>query len=105
MPMRRNSLAALRFPSLAILLHRAGEVLRRFPWTLGIGAFTAAAAIAATTHHANSDWARLAMVSALGLPLTVALTLFAEERGWSISRAALLNGCGVALLALFYLVW
>ena len=95
----------MRFPSLVTLSHRAGEVLRRFPWTLGLGGLTAAAAIAATTHHANSDWARLAMVSALGLPLSVAFTLFAEERGWSASRAALLNACGVALLALFYLVW
>jgi hypothetical protein len=45
------------------------------------------------------------MVSALGLPLSVALTLFAEERGWSPGRVALLNAGGVALLGLFYLVW
>ncbi len=95
----------MQFPSLVTLSHRAGEVLRRFPWTLGLGVLTAASAIAATTHHANHEWARLAMVGALGLPLTVALTLFAEERGWSAPRAALLNACGVALLGLFYLVW
>jgi hypothetical protein len=95
----------MRFPSLVTLSHRAGEVLRRFPWTLGVGVFTAAAAIVATTHHANNEWARLAMVSALGLPLTVALTLFAEERGWSAPRSAALNVCGLALLGVFYLVW
>ncbi len=95
----------MRFPSLVTLAHRAGEVLRRFPWTLGLGMFTAASAIAATTHHANHDWARLAMVGALGLPLSVALTLFAEERGWPAPRAALLNAAGVILLGLFYLVW
>lgn len=95
----------MRFPSLVTLSHRAEEVLRRFPWTLGVGGFTAAAAIVATTHHANAEWARLAMVGALGLPLTIALTLFAEERGWSAPRSAALNLCGLALLGLFYLVW
>lgn len=95
----------MRFPSLVTLSHRAGEVLRRFPWTLGVGVFTAAAAIAATTHHGNNEWARLAMVGALGLPLSVALTLFAEERGWSGPRGAALNICGLALLGVFYLVW
>ena len=95
----------MRFPSLVTLFHRAEEVLRRFPWTLGFGGFTAAAAIVATTHHANDEWARLAMVGALGLPLTIALTLFAEERGWSAPRSAALNLCGLALLGLFYLVW
>src|SRR4051812_7893167 len=95
----------MRFPSLVTLSQRAEEVLRRFPWTLALGGFTAAATIAATTHHANEQWGRLAMVAALGLPLSVALTLFAEERGWSGSRTALLNAAGVALLGLFYLVW
>jgi hypothetical protein len=95
----------MRFPSLVTLFHRAGEVLRRFPWTIGVGVFTAATAIVATTHHANDEWARLAMVGALGLPLTIALTLFAEERGWSAPRSAALNVCGLALLGVFYLVW
>jgi hypothetical protein len=103
--MKRNGFAIVRFPSIVTLSHRAGEVLRRFPWTLAIGGFTAATAIAATTHHGNHDWARLAMVAALGLPLSVALTLFAEERGWPASRAALLNATGIALLGLFYLAW
>jgi hypothetical protein len=103
--MRHNSFGLMRFPSLVTLSHRAGEVLRRFPWTLAVGVFTAAAAIVATGHHANDEWARLAMVGALGLPLTVALTLFTEERGWSAPRSAVLNLCGLALLGLFYLVW
>jgi uncharacterized protein DUF4153 len=98
----------MRFPSLVTLSHRAGEVLRRFPWTLAFGVLTASAAIVATTshgNHADDQWARLAMVAALGLPLSVALTLFAEERGWSGSRSAALNLGGVVLLSLFYLVW
>jgi hypothetical protein len=59
----------------------------------------------ATTKFSDPAWARIAMVAALGLPLTVALTLFAEERGWPPARAAALNAGGVALLVLFYLVW
>ena len=41
-----------------------------------------------------------------GLPLSVALTLFAEERGWSRAGAPPCSTPpGVALLVLFYLVW
>jgi hypothetical protein len=95
----------VRFPSLVTLRDRAGEVLVRFPWTIGAGVLAAVAAIMATTKFSDPDWARLAMVAALGLPLTVALTLLAEERGWTGARAAALNAGGLALLALFYLAW
>lgn len=95
----------LRLPSFVILAERAREVILRFPWTMAAGVGAAVAAIIATTKSADPEWAQIAMVAALGLPLTVALTLFAEERRWSIGRTALLNAGGVALLGLFYLVW
>jgi hypothetical protein len=95
----------MRFPSLVTLSDRAREVLLRFPWTIGAGVLAAVTAIMATTKSAGDEWARVAMVAALGLPLTVALTLLAEERGWSAARAAALNAAGVILLGLFYLVW
>jgi hypothetical protein len=95
----------LRFPSLVTLADRAQEVLLRFPWTIGAGMLTAVAAIMATTKSADPEWARIAMVAALGLPLTVALTLLAEEREWSAARAAALNAAGVALLVVFYFGW
>jgi uncharacterized protein DUF4153 len=95
----------MRFPSIVTLADRAREVLLRFPWTIAAGVLAAVAAIIATTKNADPEWAHIAMAAALGLPLTVALTLFAEERGWSATRSAALNAGGVALLALFYLVW
>ena len=72
----------MRFPSLAVLAERAAEVLRRFPWTLAAGTLAAVAGIVATTKGADDVWIRLAFVAALGLPVTIALTLLAEVRGW-----------------------
>jgi hypothetical protein len=95
----------MRFPSLALLAERATQVLRRFPWTLAAGILAAVAGIAATTNGAGDVWIRLAFVAALGLPVTIALTLLAEVRGWPGSlRMAVLPG-GVAALALFFLAW
>jgi uncharacterized protein DUF4153 len=95
----------MRFPSLALLAERAAQVLRRFPWTLAAGALAAAAAIVATTKGAGDVWARLAFVAALGLPVSIALTLLAEVRGWprGLRIAALLGS--IAALALFFLAW
>ena len=97
----------MRLPSIVTLAHQTREVLLRFPWTIAAGALAAAAAIIAMDEHrhAEQEWARIAMVAALGIPLSVALTLFAEERGWSTARRAALNAGGMALLVLFYLVW
>jgi hypothetical protein len=99
----------MRFPSFVTLAERAREVVLRFPWTMAAGVLTASAAIMGTTHSghsgSNDEWLRIAAVAALGLALTVALTLFAEERGWSSARKTVLNAGGVALLVLFYLVW
>jgi hypothetical protein len=96
----------MRFPSLVTLGQHGREVIVRFPWTMTAGVLAAGAAIVATTESGNTtQWVRVAMVSALGLPLTIALTLLAEERGWSARRNAALNLAGAALLALFYLFW
>ena len=98
----------MRFPSLDLLATRTRAVLLRFPWTMAAGALAAVATIQATTSHVHTHdawWARLAMVAALGLPLTIALTLLAEERRWLGLRWAGLHVAGIAALALFFLVW
>jgi hypothetical protein len=95
----------MRFPSVATLANRAGEVLLRFPWTMGTGVVAAMAAIIATDSSGSGEWGRIALVAALVLPLSVALTLLAEERRWSVARSTALNAAGVALLILFFLVW
>ena len=96
----------MRLPSFISLADRVRDVVLRFPWTMAAGVVTASAAIAATTEHANEhQWLRIMAVAALGLALTVALTLFGEERGWTAGPKAALHTGGVALLLLFYMVW
>jgi hypothetical protein len=72
---------------------------------MAAGVVAAATSIAATVNGAQEEWGRAAMVAALAIPLTIALTLFAEERGWDSRRSALLNLAAALLLALFWAVW
>ena len=96
----------MRLPSLETLARHAREVLFRFPWTIAAAVVAAITAIIATTKSADTDeLGRIAMAAALGIPLTLALTLFAEERGWTAGRKAALNAGGIVLLLVFYLVW
>lgn len=95
----------MRFPSVLALAQRAREVLLRFPWTIAAGVTAAVASVVVTTDPVDAEWGRVAMVAALGLPLTVALTLWAEERGWPPGKSAAVNAAGVVLLVLFYLIW
>ena len=95
----------MRFPSLDILARHAAAVLRRFPWTLAAGALAAFAAIAGSLTDTDQAWERLAFVAALGLPLTTAVTLLGEARGWTAGVRHLAVLAGVLGLALFFLVW
>src|SRR6476659_4075205 len=96
----------MRLPSFVSLAERVRDVVLRFPWTMAAGVVTAAAGIAATAEHANEhQWLRIMAVAALGLALTVALTLFAEEQGWSAGGKVALNAGGIAFLLLFFSVW
>ncbi len=95
----------MRLPSIVRLAEQSRDVLRRFPWTMLCATIAAAAAIAATTKSADAEWGRSAMVAALGLALTVALTLLAEERHRSPWTIAALNLSGIGLLVLFYFAW
>lgn len=95
----------MRLPSVANLADRGREVIARFPWTMAAAVLAAVATIIASTHAADSRWTRVAMVAALGIPLTLALTLVEEELGWSAGRRNLLNLLGAGVLIAFYLVW
>jgi hypothetical protein len=95
----------MRFPSITTLVEHALAVLRRFPSTLAAGGIAAAAGILASLSGADNHWTRLTMVAALGLPLTIALTLLAEVRGWVGARRWVLLASGIALLVAFYFVW
>ncbi|HXE58102.1 MAG TPA: DUF4153 domain-containing protein [Gemmatimonadales bacterium] len=97
----------MRFPSLSHLLDRARAALRRFPWTLLAGTVAAAAAIAASNASgaAEDRWARIALVAALGLPLTVGLGLLAEVRRWRPTATAAAQLAGGVALAGFFAAW
>jgi hypothetical protein len=95
----------MRFPSIAILVEHAVGVLRRFPWTLMAGVVAAAAGLAASSGGAKDEWIRLTFVAALGLPLTFALALLSEARGWGPGRRAGGQLAGIAVLVAFFLGW
>src|SRR3954451_19734539 len=96
----------MRFPSVATLAERARAVIVRFPWTMAAGIAAAIFAIVGTTRHGHEEiWIRATATAALGLPLSVALTLFAEERDWARTRTAALNAMGFVLLGLFFWTW
>jgi hypothetical protein len=95
----------MRFPSLSTLVERAREVFARFPYTLLVGVAAAVCAIVASTHGASDAWARAALVIALGLPLSFALTLLGELHRWSFGRTTLAMLAGAALLAAFFFAW
>ena len=95
----------MRFPSLALLGERAAAVARRFPWTLLAGTIAAGAAVYSVDGVGKDRWIRLGFVAALGLPLTIALTLLAERRRWSPALHKLVPALGLLALGGFYAVW
>lgn len=95
----------MRFLSLDQLARHAAAVLRRFPWTLAAGALAAFAAIVGSLSGTDEAWERLALVAALALPLTIALTLLGEQRSWSEARRHLVIIGGLLVLAGFFLSW
>lgn len=95
----------MRFPSLDLLARHAAAVLRRFPWTLAAGAVAAFAAIVGSLSGTDEAWERLAFVAALALPLTIALTLAAEQRDWPSGRRHLVVVAGLLALTAFFLSW
>ena len=95
----------MRFPSVAALTRRAGEVLRRFPLTLVLGAVAAGCAAAAVDGSGNDLLWRVALVAVLGLPLSIGLSLLSLYSGWSPGRQALWQAGGLILLGLFFWSW
>ena len=97
----------MRFPSVTALTERAWIVALRFPWTLAAGALAAAAACVAVDDRGPEAerWTRIAMTAMLAVPLSAAVSLAGERRGWSRAASIALQLAGIALLALFYAGW
>ncbi|HET8632853.1 MAG TPA: DUF4153 domain-containing protein [Gemmatimonadales bacterium] len=96
----------MRFPSITALVQRAGEVARRFPLTLLLGATAAGFAVVAVDAKTGDDllW-RDALVALLGLPLSVGFALRARYLGWSVARQVLWQAAGLLVLLLFFITW
>ena len=106
----------MRFPSIDVLAARARDVFRRFPWTMLAGIAAAIAGIIATVDGADEDlWARIAFVAALGIPASIAVTLWraavpAASGGTPgqpavRSRETLFQLAVIVLLVVFGLSW
>jgi hypothetical protein len=96
-----------RLPSLHHVAIQAGRVARRFPLTLlcAIAVFAAGCQSLATNHYPDTeaDWVfPLLSAGALGLPLTLALTLAAERYGWPAAGRWAAQAGALALLAGWY---
>ncbi|UCF40765.1 MAG: DUF4153 domain-containing protein, partial [Gemmatimonadota bacterium] len=93
----------MRLPSIQLVLAAARASALRFPFVL-------LAALAATVFGVllvgdDALWQRWFFPATLGLPLLLALALFAERRGWDPARRALLGLGGVLVLLAFMLLW
>lgn len=95
----------MRFPSVAALLQRAGDVLRRYPLTLALAATAAGCSAAAVDRSGNTLLWRVALVALLGLSLSTGVALLSAWRGWGAGRQALWQVAGLVLLALFFWTW
>ena len=107
----------MRFPSIDVLAARAREVLRRFPWTLFAAIVTAVTGLIATADGVDEDvWARIVFAAALGIPATLAVTLWRAAapgvdpgtRGVAVhgrAREAIAQLVVIALLVLFAFNW
>ncbi|MGE5927114.1 MAG: DUF4153 domain-containing protein [Gemmatimonadota bacterium] len=102
----------MRFPSIDVLVARAREVLWRFPWTLAAAIVAAVTGLIATADGADEDaWVRVVFSAALGIPATLAVTLWrsampgADGATRPRSREAIAQVAVVALLVLFAFSW
>ena len=93
----------MRLPSIQFVTVAARATLVRFPFVLF--AALAATVFGVLLADESDPWERWLFPATLGLPLLLALALFAERRGWSATRRALLGLGGLLVLLAFALLW
>lgn len=96
-----------RLPSYDFVLQNAGSVLKRFPFSV-LSALSATAIevyLVGLKDAATSEFVllKLAMLSALGLPLFIALAIYAERVPRLNNRSIAFQALGVVLLGIYYL--
>jgi hypothetical protein len=92
-------------PSVDRLLSGATAAVKRFPLALLCATIGAIIAVVLVEHQGSDkphELVNLLAVSALGLPLFIALTLIGEKRNWSIRARVIVQGVGVVALVLYY---
>ena len=96
----------MNLPSLGTVIDAARGVLRRFPLVLAAAALAALAAIL-TNEDLGPAWLhdRLLAAATLGIPLSLALKLFAEQRRWPLGARAALGAVATAALAGVWAAW
>lgn len=97
----------MRFPSIRTLADRATVVARRFPWTLAAAVAAAALAIASAESSgvAQERLLRIAVVVALGIAASFAITMTAEAKRWGTGARIGAQLVVAGGLALFHHGW
>jgi hypothetical protein len=96
----------MRFPSLDLLWHTARAAAARFPMVLLASVVAAGSASLLVEEVGGATYFQRYLAAAtLGLPLFLAVSLFAERRGWTDWRRAITWVVGVAALALVVVLW
>jgi hypothetical protein len=93
----------VRLPSIQLVITEARAIAVRFPFVM----FAALAATVFGVLIVDDDllWQRWFFPATLGIPLLLALALFAERRTWDQMRRALLGLGGLLVLLAFALLW
>lgn len=91
------------------MLNKGSQTVNRFPFALFIavlGSFSMIYFVDASEHGQNSlhFFFKFGFISALGISVFVAATVFAEQRGWDKIKILVLNLLALALLAGFYFI-
>jgi len=94
-----------RFPSYRYLFANGVLAFKRFPFSLLSAMLGVAAAIIMVDKDRPGEMfthQKLLATAALGLPLFLALAVFAEKRGWTEKRSWALQACGIIPLTIYY---
>jgi len=96
----------VNLPSLGTVIMAAQGVLRRFPLVLGAAALAALAAIL-SAEDLGPEWMRDPLLAAatLGIPLSLALKLLAEQRRWPLPARVALGAAATAILVGVWAAW
>ena len=93
----------IQLPSLRFLANAFLQTATRFPVSIASAISTVAAFYVIINEASNNDlWGKLAMTGVVGIPLTLCLKIFSENRKMNIAGTAGLQLAGLAALAAYW---